>query len=722
MPLEGLDPEVIRRTRHTPGPSDRPAAEESFAALYSLVALRAPVVEWLSSPLAAARRCRELLNANVEPIPYAVEYWHVTARADSGLVTTANDDPFTLPRVHRYALDGPLGGDPAPREVAYSQVQSSIAAAGLPEVAAGMRPGQFDDAPERHLRGLGGDTSEVTQDGVSILRHRAVLAMAAGPWWAFHGHVIVSERAPQMRITGEGVLESSDDFALRYADGWAIWAEPAQTEPTFDSAPGPDWEQAFSQFGLARRDLLHDADGGPVPQPDAIDGADTQPHVARYRDEWLRIAATPHPFDRAAVADVITRLYRDRDLDDPRIHWVASPRAGTVAWHLARSTHVPVLNPYQRGEVGTGDRREFLALADPFGFPDRWLRSLVADAERTLVVGDRHADRRNWDRPGLEHRIGRVTDSIGLTRPLGGIRNAVESALRSTHQEAGPAPRKDFEAGDALSAATLLLGDGYEELVGMVGQELAMEAVQASLTGALASVLDTSRSAPDAIRAMDTPAWDPLLALLGLYGSPELPPGSTLSIGPERRRQIGDRLALARSGCAWWALEGLAIIAEPPTTLQLDDAHLLHGELGPAVAYEDDLAIWAWHGIAVPRFVIEAPEQISVRTILDEPNQEVRRVMVDRMGYERLIKESGATLISEEDAGKLWQIPVAIAGDAGSRPEELRVVEVVNSTPEPDGTYRHYFLRVPPHLRSAHEAVAWTFGLGGREYAPGIQT
>jgi len=119
MPLEDLDPEAIRRIRHTAGPSDRPAAEGSFTALYSLVSLPAPVVEWLPSPLAAARRCRELLKANVQPIPYAVEYWQMTANADSGLVTTAHDDPFTLPRVQSYALDGPLGGDPAPSEVAY---------------------------------------------------------------------------------------------------------------------------------------------------------------------------------------------------------------------------------------------------------------------------------------------------------------------------------------------------------------------------------------------------------------------------------------------------------------------------------------------------------------------------------------------------------------------------------------------------------------------------
>ena len=46
------------------------------------------------------------------------------------------------------------------------------------------------------------------------------------------------------------------------------------------------------------------------------------------------------------------------------------------------------------------------------------------------------------------------------------------------------------------------------------------------------------------------------------------------------------------------------------------------------------------------------------------------------------------------------------------------MVEVRNSTPEPDGSRKTYFLRVPPTVRTAREAVAWTFGLGAVEYRP----
>ena len=50
------------------------------------------------------------------------------------------------------------------------------------------------------------------------------------------------------------------------------------------------------------------------------------------------------------------------------------------------------------------------------------------------------------------------------------------------------------------------------------------------------------------------------------------------------------------------------------------------------------------------------------------------------------------------------------------------VVEVENSTPEPDGSRRTYFLRVPPATRTAREAVAWTFSMTADAYRPSMET
>jgi hypothetical protein len=54
--------------------------------------------------------------------------------------------------------------------------------------------------------------------------------------------------------------------------------------------------------------------------------------------------------------------------------------------------------------------------------------------------------------------------------------------------------------------------------------------------------------------------------------------------------------------------------------------------------------------------------------------------------------------------------------------EAVVVVEVQNSTPESDGSRKTYFLRVPPRTQTAREGVAWTFGLGEEQYAPGVES
>jgi hypothetical protein len=50
------------------------------------------------------------------------------------------------------------------------------------------------------------------------------------------------------------------------------------------------------------------------------------------------------------------------------------------------------------------------------------------------------------------------------------------------------------------------------------------------------------------------------------------------------------------------------------------------------------------------------------------------------------------------------------------------MVEVANSTPEPDGSRHRYWLRVPPRVRTCQEAVAWTFGVREAEYRPLVET
>lgn len=142
----------------------------------------------------------------------------------------------------------------------------------------------------------------------------------------------------------------------------------------------------------------------------------------------------------------------------------------------------------------------------------------------------------------------------------------------------------------------------------------------------------------------------------------------------------------------------------------------------------------AWHGVVVPDWIVRDPASITPELIDAERNTEVRRVMVERFGVERLMRESGGEVIHEDGTGRLWRRRVGpVSGPrswtqalswSGRAPthEVVVMVEVINSTPELDGTFRTYFLRVPPETRTARQGVAWTFGMTEQEYAPTVET
>ncbi|MFE8911201.1 DUF6745 domain-containing protein [Streptomyces globisporus] len=181
----------------------------------------------------------------------------------------------------------------------------------------------------------------------------------------------------------------------------------------------------------------------------------------------------------------------------------------------------------------------------------------------------------------------------------------------------------------------------------------------------------------------------------------------------------GDRLAglaeVARNAGWWWPYENAVVITERPDVLHRDEAGRLdHGE-GPALAYGDGFALHAWRGMPVPAAFLDELPSLTPERIRAEENAELRRVMLEYYGYDRYLTESGADPVHRDETGILWRI--ALDGD-----EDVVMVEVVNSTPEPDGTYRTYWLRVPPTTWTAKDGVAWTFGLEGAAYAPVRQT
>jgi hypothetical protein len=122
-----------------------------------------------------------------------------------------------------------------------------------------------------------------------------------------------------------------------------------------------------------------------------------------------------------------------------------------------------------------------------------------------------------------------------------------------------------------------------------------------------------------------------------------------------------------------------------------------------------------WRGVTINAKIAFFPESINSSEILAQPNAEVRRVMLERVGFERFVLEAKAELVHQDrDAGgprKLYRVKL---------PGDEDVVCISVNCPS---TGRHYVIRVPPTAQTCHQAIAWTAGFDNPDdYRPIVET
>jgi len=158
--------------------------------------------------------------------------------------------------------------------------------------------------------------------------------------------------------------------------------------------------------------------------------------------------------------------------------------------------------------------------------------------------------------------------------------------------------------------------------------------------------------------------------------------------------------------------ENICWLSELPETLSTDPTGRLHSGKTAALQFSDGFKIYAWKGIVIPDWIVTRPDLVTVRSIDRQPNPWIRRCMIEIMTPETYIALGGATCVSRDGTGKLWRRQWWGPGD-----DSWAAVEVLNGSAEPDGTYKRYYLQVPANVRTAREAVAWTYGLTDSQYA-----
>lgn len=118
-----------------------------------------------------------------------------------------------------------------------------------------------------------------------------------------------------------------------------------------------------------------------------------------------------------------------------------------------------------------------------------------------------------------------------------------------------------------------------------------------------------------------------------------------------------------------------------------------------------------WQGVVVNDRLAFAPQSFTGQEILELDNVELRRILIERLGYSTFIEQVGALVRHRDrDVGgdrELLYIPF-------EDDEPLMVLKVICPS-----TGHLHLLRVPPHLRTCHQAAAWIAGFDNpNDYAP----
>lgn len=111
--------------------------------------------------------------------------------------------------------------------------------------------------------------------------------------------------------------------------------------------------------------------------------------------------------------------------------------------------------------------------------------------------------------------------------------------------------------------------------------------------------------------------------------------------------------------------------------------------------------LYFWRGVLVQPEWIMSPDSISPQDVLTEPNMERRRAGCEIFGWERILRELNAVTIDRDEdpmVGELVEVELPGLG----KEKFLRVV---------CGTGRKFALAVPPNMRTALEANAWSFNI-----------
>lgn len=145
-----------------------------------------------------------------------------------------------------------------------------------------------------------------------------------------------------------------------------------------------------------------------------------------------------------------------------------------------------------------------------------------------------------------------------------------------------------------------------------------------------------------------------------------------------------------------------------PTQLCFDNEQRLHAEGSPAIQFADGYSLYSYHGVILPeKYGRLHGRDWEAQWLLTEQNAELRRVLIQGIGYRRITQELQAEELDKWQEYSLLKIE-----------NEIDVEPIYLLKMQCPSTERIHVLRIPPDVRSARQAIGWiNWGVDPEEFS-----
>ncbi|MGK7874187.1 MAG: DUF6745 domain-containing protein [Xenococcaceae cyanobacterium] len=426
--------------------------------------------------------------------------------------------------------------------------------------------------------------------------------------------------------------------------------------------------------------------------------------IPLYREKWKAIALSTEPLDRQKAKAAVRAVYAVMGKKEPEIRFFSSPNAGKVELlaqpprQLAQQLGAPLLTmPFSFELSGELEKQLEEPLWQQLGIQlklNEQLQPVLQPMALLIQQLGGQMSEQEWQRLGqlqeqlhsqllrylwkqhqeqlrsqLRKQLGgellvQVGDSLWhqVGEPL--WKHVAEPVLdRILHQP--PIQEWEQELRQQLFPWFQMV-DGIGLMYGLLRSDL--ETSSASLIDFCISVLNCD---------LDKKKWSALQSLI--------------------------------KDCGWvFPFEKTCLACDRPTKLSFDNENRLHAEGEPAIQFVDGYSLYAYQNVILPeKYGRIHPHQWRSQWLLEEQNAELRRVLIQGIGYARICQE---LQVIELDT---WREYTLLRIDNDIDVEAIYLLKMTC----PSTGYIHA-LRVPPDMQSAREAIRWAnWGVDPEEFS-----